>query len=434
MTNQALAFGRRLAELRVNRQLSQESIAEALGVTRMTVVQMEKGLHSPGAEQLAKLAAVFQVQVADLFSTESAKDSGPVLVLQRISELANDEEVSRATERCIALCRTGVSLEGLLERPARVGPPLYNYGIPRQFSEAATHGQRGAEDERRRMQLGDSPAFAVRELIASQWIWAAETELPDSVSGVFLHHSSIGFVVLVNHKHGEMRKRFSLLHEYAHALFDRDLMYTLTSQDNANDLRERRANAFAASFIMPRSGVEAVLCQLRKGGPSRTHYHAYDVANDSGAGTEKRVSAQDQQITGRDIVSVARHFGASFQATCYRLFELDYFDRQQRDAFLARHKESPGMFQIFGLAEDQCSSPALSRSITCASATLAPRELVVQIALLAAEAWQRGAISRGRLFDIAEQLQILPNDLLLATQNTAVPRKEPSDGRRQTAD
>jgi Zn-dependent peptidase ImmA (M78 family) len=55
-------------------------------------------------------------------------------------------------------------------------------------------------------------------------------------------------VILVNSSPVRARRRFSYAHEYAHALLDRDRQVTVTSTDNAAELIEKRANAFAASF------------------------------------------------------------------------------------------------------------------------------------------------------------------------------------------
>jgi Zn-dependent peptidase ImmA (M78 family)/transcriptional regulator with XRE-family HTH domain len=417
MTQELLQFGRRLAHLRANRQLSQERVAEALGIGRMALVQMEKGLQNPDTVQLAKMADLFGIQIADFFINTDAeeRDSDPVSILGRISVLADHAEAHEAATRCVRLWQLGVWLEELLEREVRSGPPNYEYPMPRQFAEAAAQGQRAAEEERRRLQLGDVPVRAIPELLVSQLIWTSETKLPDCVSGLFLQHSSVGLAVLINSQHGHARKRFSLLHEYAHALLDRDLRFTLTARDNANDFRERRANSFAASFLMPRGGVETLLTRIQKGGRSRVHYNAYDVANDTGASAERRIKAGEQQINARDVVAVARHFGASFQAACYRLFELDHVGREQRDALLAQHGSVPELGRIFGLADEEQVEPNAGDTVKeLLQEKREEGELISQLALLTAEAKQRGLISRGKVLDIATQLGISGRDLLRA--------------------
>ncbi len=57
----------RLQELRASRGISQETLARAIGSTRVTVMRYEKSLRlSRGAAVLAKLAAFYGVSVEDI--------------------------------------------------------------------------------------------------------------------------------------------------------------------------------------------------------------------------------------------------------------------------------------------------------------------------------------------------------------------------------
>ena len=56
-----------IKELRIKSGMTQEQLAEMLGVTQGAVAQWEKGLTHPAYETLPKLAKVFGVTVDDLF-------------------------------------------------------------------------------------------------------------------------------------------------------------------------------------------------------------------------------------------------------------------------------------------------------------------------------------------------------------------------------
>jgi len=60
------AFGARLKELRAHAGLTQEDLAERLGKSRETVQKMETGRHAAPLPDLFRLAAVFQITIADL--------------------------------------------------------------------------------------------------------------------------------------------------------------------------------------------------------------------------------------------------------------------------------------------------------------------------------------------------------------------------------
>ncbi len=61
-------FGKRLQQVRQARGLTQETLAEVLGVHVRTVRHMEAGVYSPRFDTLEKLAEVLGVEVKALFS------------------------------------------------------------------------------------------------------------------------------------------------------------------------------------------------------------------------------------------------------------------------------------------------------------------------------------------------------------------------------
>ena len=60
-------FGKRLRKLRRNSDITQEELAEKIGVSSNFISQLERGINAPSFEVLAKLAEVFEVPVRDLF-------------------------------------------------------------------------------------------------------------------------------------------------------------------------------------------------------------------------------------------------------------------------------------------------------------------------------------------------------------------------------
>ena len=55
-------------EYRTKCGLTQEQLAEKVGVTRQTIIAVEKGNYTPSVLLALKLAAVFSVSVESLFS------------------------------------------------------------------------------------------------------------------------------------------------------------------------------------------------------------------------------------------------------------------------------------------------------------------------------------------------------------------------------
>jgi putative transcriptional regulator len=58
----------RIYDYRTKKGLTQEELAEAVGVTRQTVIALEKGNYTPSVALALKLAKVFKASVEDLFT------------------------------------------------------------------------------------------------------------------------------------------------------------------------------------------------------------------------------------------------------------------------------------------------------------------------------------------------------------------------------
>jgi len=61
-----------LTEYRKERGFSQQALADELGVSRQTVISLEKGRYDPSLPLAFKLAALFQCRIEDLFIPESS--------------------------------------------------------------------------------------------------------------------------------------------------------------------------------------------------------------------------------------------------------------------------------------------------------------------------------------------------------------------------
>lgn len=392
-------LGRRLREAREAQGLSQQAAADVIGVPRTAITQIEAGNRSVSTLELTRLAALYQRPVTHFLEEVAEGEDGDVLVvLHRLAPgLERDPAVREQVQHCLALCREGIVLEHLLGMEARSGPPAYALRSPRTTGEAVAQGEQVAEEERRRIGIGTSAISDVSELIGAQGIWASGIRLPDGMSGLFLRHRSVGLAILVNASHARGRKRFSYAHEYAHALLDRDRNITVSSTANSGELMEKRANAFAAAFLMPRDGVHDVLRGLNKGLPSRQEQAVFDAASGQLIEGELRAKPRSQEITFNDVALVAHHFGVSYQAAVYRLKSLRYLSRHETDELLAREEYGRAYLSALDMLTD-LDEPEEHKYWD--------RELRNEIAHLAIEAYRREEISRGRLLDLGKTLGI----------------------------
>lgn len=399
-------LARRLREARDLAAISQNEAADLLGLPRTAVTQIEGGNRSVSTMELSRLATLYRRPVSWFLSEEPDAEEDVLVALHRIAPgFDQASEIRAEVDRCVEICREGVRLEALLGREERAGPPAYREPAPRSTGEAVAQGERVAEQERRRLALASAPIPDLAELLADQGIWASVADLPGTMSGVFLHHSSIGMAILVNAQHVRARQRFSLAHEYAHALLDRDRTVGVSSADNSAERIEQRANAFAAAFLVPQEGLEEELRQLGKGQPSRTDQIVFDVATGGSIQGQLRPPPRSQTIGFQDVSFIAHRFGVSYQAAVYRLKSLRHISQAESAQLLLPECEAAGREYLKALELfDDLEVPVTQRR--------GSRELRGRVAHLALEAFRQGEISRGRLLDVGKVIGVDGRKLL----------------------
>ncbi|HEX5051776.1 MAG TPA: XRE family transcriptional regulator [Planctomycetota bacterium] len=401
MSISPIDLGRKLAEARSSAGFTQDQVAESLAVPRTAIVQMEAGRRAVSTLELAEMAKLYHRHVADFFDESQPAEEDPLVALGRISDdLRDDPTTAASIARCVQLFREGALLESELGRTKVAQPP--NYATPAAAqAAAAAQGIDAAARERNRLGLGDAPIADMCRLVSEQGIWATSAVLTDGVSGLFLNHSSIGLAIVVNRDHPLPRKRFSFAHEYAHSLFDRDRVAAVTARANASDVVERRANAFAAAFLMPKGGVESMLRGMQKGGPSRRSFVSYDVANEGRQDSEERAPPGTQGLTFREVAGVASHFGASYDAACYRLRELGYVNERELAELLEQQVVGREYVELLGGGQER-DAKTEDRD----------KELVAQLIPLVLEAYARELVSRGKVRELAGMIGLAESDVL----------------------
>ncbi len=412
--SEQIALGKRLKEARKSCRLTQEQVAKHLDLPRTAVVKIESGERAVSTHELTQLAGFFGRSISELVEdTPDTEDA--LVVLHRLDdEFVDDSEVHREVTSHVAICRAGHGLKELLGLPEEDGPPDYHMEEPESTMEAVEHGAFVASQERKRLSLGSNPLPDLAKLIATQGVWAAKAKLPDEMSGVFLHDATFGSAILINQDHPLSRRRFSFAHEYAHALLDRRATASVSTNKNRKDYREVRANAFAASFLLPGEGVRAFLRHRKKALPSRIDQVVYDPLiehNHDVVEAKTRTTASHTRVTYQDVASLMTFFRTSYQATCYRLKSLRLVNEQELKELLEKEPIAKQAFEVLNLFDGDTASKRTSSRFD-------EDVLRLQVVTLAIEAFRREEVSKGRLRDISSVLGI-PSAVLLKLAEAA---------------
>jgi Zn-dependent peptidase ImmA (M78 family)/DNA-binding XRE family transcriptional regulator len=408
ITEQDLAL--RLRQARESAGLTQDDVASKVGLSRSSVAQIELGHRSVSSLELERLARLYGRSIGEFLAEEFDPAATLAALFRAEAAAAEDDTLLLAANWAIALSRELASLEELLEiERTRLGAPAYAVPAPRNKWEAIQQGNQAADEERKRLNLGDSPLGDVADLLESQGVRTALLDLPDDISGFTLMDPRLAFFVVTNRQHAVVRRRFSWVHEYAHVLFDRERRGTVSRASERDDLAEVRANTFAASFLLPESGVRRLLEHLGKGRGSRERWAVYDEARPLPA--EGRTEAGTQDVQLYDVVLLARRFRVSRLTVLYRLKNLRLISQPALDALLVQERDGQGLILERSLGVPQAIAERDDRPAEPALAAAYDPDFPSRFLSLALEAYRRQKISRGKLRELARLVDVSEDDV-----------------------
>jgi Zn-dependent peptidase ImmA (M78 family) len=354
---------------------------------------MELGNRAVTSLELDKLAYFLGRDIREFVADTFEEEDALAALFRAEPEIANQQDVADSLRACVALGREITNIESLLGVDRELsGAVSYEVPAARSRWDAIQQGERAADQERRRMGLGWAPAPPLAELFETQGVRTGVVDLPDDISGLTISNRNAGLFVVANMHHAPVRRRFSFAHEYAHTLFDRRLLGTVSRAEDRDELIEVRANSFAASFLMPSEGVRQFIAAQGKGKPSRASAQLYD---ESGAvQAEGRAEPGSQDIQIYDVIHVAHHFGVSRLAALFRLRNLKLTTQAEFENLKAAEEAGRGreLADILALpdAEDGEDRNGF-------------RHRVLGLAL---EAYRRDQITRAKLVEIAALLSM----------------------------
>ena len=326
-------LGARLRAAREARGLTQAQAAAELQVSRPLLIAMEKGSRQVQPEELIKLARFYGKPVSDLLRPTEP----PVAIGARFrAALASAPETDNLPDLIARLEELADNYLDLLRR-ADADPPGQYPPVRRiDHLDPAQAGEDLASEERNRLGIGDGPIQRLREVLEIDVGLRIFIEpLPSRVAGLFVYVESLGGCIALNANHPSERRRWTLAHEYAHFLVSRDRAeVTLVSHRRQAPESERFADAFAANFLMPRSGLSRRFNELKrsKAGP----------------------------ITAAALVQLAHAYRVSVQALTLRLEDLHLVRAGTWDRLRDNNFQPRAAARMLGLeADDEYAAESL---------------------------------------------------------------------------
>jgi Zn-dependent peptidase ImmA (M78 family)/transcriptional regulator with XRE-family HTH domain len=381
-------LGARLRQARESAGLTQDQVGRELGISRSAVTLIENGTRAVSSLELDRLAFLFGRDIRDFFAAEFGAENALAGLFRRNRDIADDPKSMTALRHCMAVGRELTNLErlvGIDRDPASA--VRYNLSAPRSKFDAIRQGTAIAEQERRRLGIGDAPVADVTELLEKHGVRTAVVDLPEDISGLTVFDAEAGPFVASNRGDHLLRRNFSFAHEYAHVLLDCDSSGRISRDSERTDLIEVRANSFAAGLLMPEDGVREVLEALGKSTQGRFLAET-PVDDDRAIGIEARGASAVSKIQMHHVVLLGSHFGVSRQVVLYRLRNLKLISDRELQELLSEERAGHGrqLEQLLDLPE---ADHAKERNRF--------RHRFLSLAL---EAYGRAAISRGKLEEL----------------------------------
>jgi Zn-dependent peptidase ImmA (M78 family)/transcriptional regulator with XRE-family HTH domain len=345
-------LGERLRIARTSAGLTQEQAAESVGMSRTTLVAIERGDREARPEELIALAKLFGVSVHSLLRPTAVKVE---LVGQfRKQGRSGGED----PDGIVALALLHDIAAAYVELERRVGkvsvvdyPPQRRIGRGRVAQQA----EEIAAELRSRLGLGLGAVPDLEGILELERIRIFVRPLPSAISGVYAYHPELGACILLNRLYPRSRRHWTLAHELAHFMttrFEPSVVRVSESRKSPDDVF---ADAFASSFLMPSATVRRIL--------------------DEYVGEAGRFSA-------RHLILGARRLGVSLEAFGWQLENQELLPRGTFDALKDRGLNERAVQQVLGQEDDQVGLEG------------------TRLLLLAAEANELGLYSEGQLADM----------------------------------
>lgn len=239
----------------------QEDAAAALGVARAMVSYWENGRRKLSDPQLAALARLYRTSAADLLSGDPGGKPDEAEMLFRgggsgapLGARPGVQDFLDFLDRYERLAElVGAEIRGM-----QVSPFLGAAG-----AGTADDVRRKAVEVRAYLRLGLGPIADIDALCALLGVTVYRSplgsDLSETISGGFFAHPAVGFSLLVNAEMTLGRRRFTIAHELAHALFHSGPKTRFLLSGAGKNPQERFADRFAGEFLMPTEGIRRIM-------------------------------------------------------------------------------------------------------------------------------------------------------------------------------
>lgn len=301
------ALLQRLISARKAAGISQAVAAENLNISRPTFIAIEKGVRDVKPEEVKALAKLYNTSLNRLMRHNAPPTQIAPHLRAVVEREGEDAGLESAAAKLAEFVDDYMFLLDKVQGHVMPTPPPQPVRSPLPVERFA---EQQAGEQRRQLGFGDrEPIGSLRKTLDEIGVHVFIDGLDSKLAGLYAYIENFGYCILVNRKHPQSRRRWTIAHEYGHFLFDRDrrgVDYVEPMQRKPEN--ERFADAFAMHFLMPSEGVQ------------RRFHDTYQQKGDVSVG---------------DVLRIADYYGVSLMAMVLRLESLGLVRRNSWEAIKA---------------------------------------------------------------------------------------------------
>src|SRR5258708_1382725 len=242
-------FGSKLKRYREQLKLSLPEVVASTGVDEGRLAGFEEGVIAPSGDEVLILADFYKCDYRFFISNERFAPFEQTESLYRRYGTEFSKEDRWSVQEFLFLCECEEYL--LREGPRRHGE--FQFKPQGKFLKA--HGEAAGASLRKYLGYGqqDVPGDVYSDF-RRIGVHVFRRHLNNSnISGLMIRHPFAGSCVLVNYSEDIYRQRFTVAHEAAHAILDREEFVVSFEKWERGNLIEIRANTFASRYLLPPS-------------------------------------------------------------------------------------------------------------------------------------------------------------------------------------
>lgn len=333
MGSNPITIAQKLKEARESLKLTQEEVSSRIGLSRTAIAKIESGGRFVRSYELDELSKIYCENVEYFLDEdiENIWDKFTSILFRESNISASD--ISNV-HSAISTCDEYLRLETSLEIKNIVNMPKWLLPIENKL-DAVNQGIHIAQEERKRLNLGNDPIGTLEPYIENQGIRIIFRHLGEGISGFFIFDYQNSPWIFINSEDYDWRRNFDLAHEYAHILFDSEIEINVDfrgqfrkGRPKKKDLKEVRADVFASNFLVPEGGIK-------------------DFCNN--------LSIQKNDFSVHAISQLCNYFGVSYEVIIWRLYNIKMLSSDKKDELLRKSdlvksaKTKPAQYRLIHL-------------------------------------------------------------------------------------